>query len=108
MDKIMFIEENANVEKTQKLYLELLGCYNIEKALLWMTEELGEVVSAIRKNKSIEEITGEIGDLITWIFAISNILGISVSEAIKSTCYKEYDRQIMKYGKLKYAKNFGN
>ena len=103
MDKIKLIEEKTNVDETQELYLDLLGKYDIDKALLWMTEELGEVVAAIRKGKSKEDITGEIGDLITWIFGISNILDINVSDAMKMTCYKEYNRQMRKYGKLKYS-----
>ena len=70
-----------------------------------MTEEFGEVIQAIRKGKSKEDITEEIGDLMAWILCVSNILNIKLAQAINITFSKEINRQIKKYGKLKYCKD---
>ena len=102
-EKIKEVEDIAALaDKIQEYALNIYGKYDLEKSMLWMTEEFGEVISAIRKNKSREDICGEIGDLTAWILCICNILDIDLSDAIKSTFDKEMKRQLNKYGKYKY------
>lgn len=100
------LEEIKNITKEcdeiQKKSLDIYGKYDIDKSIVWMTEEFGEVVAAIRKGKSKEETTGEFGDLLAWIFALANNLEIKISDAISGTFEKEINRQLKKYGKLKY------
>lgn len=91
------------LENLQMLSYELQGKYDIDKSLIWMTEELGEVISAIRKNYDKNEISGEIGDLFAWIVCLCNILDISLQDSINKTYIKELKRQQKAYGKLKYA-----
>lgn len=91
-----------NSKDIQEAYKRIFGVYDLEKSIIWMVEELGEVVSAIRKSKDIREISSEIGDLTTWIINISNILSIDLSDALKITLHKEINRQFKQYGKLKY------
>lgn len=73
--------------------------------MLWMTEEFGEVISAIRKGHSKELIAGEIGDLSAWIISLCNILDIDFEKALESTLNKEMKRQMNVYHKLKYINN---
>ncbi|EJP18146.1 MazG nucleotide pyrophosphohydrolase domain-containing protein [Leptospira interrogans] len=92
----------SQLDEIQDFSLQVYGKYDLEKSLLWMTEELGEVISAIRKKRSFDEIEEEIGDLIAWVFNIANIQGLRISRCYQKTLIKEINRQIKKYGKLKY------
>lgn len=94
--KVKYIQEEA---------LKIYGKYDLEKSMLWMTEEFGEVIQAIRKKKSKEEIIGEIGDLLAWVLCISNILDIDISDCITGTFKKEIGRQLRVYKKIKYSDN---
>lgn len=96
------IEKKAKLcDELQELSLNIHGKYDLEKSMIWMTEEFGEVISAIRKKKDKENITEEFGDLLTWIFVISNILDLKISKQIITSFGKEVNRQFNKYGKLK-------
>lgn len=92
-----------NVDKIQDIALNIYGKYDLEKSMLWMTEEFGEFFKAIRKKESKENITEEMGDLLAWIFCMGNILDINLSDAIKSTFNKEISRQLRVYSKMKYC-----
>ncbi len=101
-----FIYNNSQIDEIDKIQHEALsiyGRYDLEKSMLWMTEEFGEFFKAIRKNCSKGDITEEMGDLLAWIFCMGNILGINLSDAIKSTFVKEINRQLNTYRKLKYC-----
>ena len=100
LQKSLLVAENA--KKIQDIALKIYGKYDLEKSMLWMTEEFGEVISAIRKGHDKTHITEEIGDLTAWILCLCNILDIDLSESIKVTFEKELTRQEKKYGKLKY------
>lgn len=93
------------IDLIQEEALKIYGKYDLEKSMLWMTEEFGEFFKAIRKNKSKREITDEMGDLLAWIFCLGNILDIQLSDAIKSSFSKEIDRQLLTYSKLKYCES---
>ena len=99
----MKVEDLNKCDDVQKIYKSIFGIYDIDKALLWMAEECGEVIGAVRKGKNIQEIKEELGDLLNWIFSVSNILGIDISSVIKLSLVKEIDRQEEKYGRLKYV-----
>lgn len=105
--KIMKFDFNNNnidnIDKIQEIALKIYGKYDLEKSMLWMTEEFGEFFKAIRKNESKENITEEMGDLLAWIFCMGNILDINLSNAIKSTFNKEISRQLNVYSKMKYC-----
>lgn len=106
---MQFEYENKEIKKVDILQedaLKIYGKYDLEKSMLWMTEEFGEFFKSIRKNDPLDEIEGEMGDLLAWIFVLGNILGINVSDAIEGTFNKEINRQIRVYSKLKYCDNF--
>lgn len=103
LDKKQEVREISDLaDDIQKYALNIYGKYDLKESLLWMTEEFGEVVAAIRKNKSKDDVRGEIGDLTAWILCLCNILDIKLSDAIDSTFNKELGRQLQKYGKYKY------
>lgn len=93
------------VEEVQGVALEIYGRYDLEKSMLWMTEEFGEFFKAIRKGEGNDRIAEEMGDLLAWILCIGNILDINVSDAIEMTMKKEINRQLKEYHKLKYSSN---
>lgn len=99
----MLISDLETYRNLQDTYKKIFGVYDLEKSLLWMAEECGEVIGAIRKNKEKEDILGELGDLQNWIISVSNILGIEWEQIIKCSLIKEIDRQLNQYGKLKYT-----
>lgn len=70
-------KENEVLENLQNDALNIFGKYDLDKSLIWMTEEYGEMIQEIRK-KSKEDITEEMGDLFAWILCISNILDIKL------------------------------
>ncbi len=102
MEKTILASKNA--DEIQEIALNIYGKYDLEKSMLWMTEEFGEVISAIRKGHSKEHICEEIGDLSAWILCLCNILDIKLSDSLKTTFTKELNRQESQYGKYKYWK----
>jgi ATP phosphoribosyltransferase len=102
MSKLLTVSEVNSLDQIQELALSIYGRYDVEKSLIWMVEEIGEVVAAIRKGKSKEEILGEIGDLSAWVVCLCNILELNLSDAISGTFQKEVDRQLRVYGRFKY------
>jgi mazG nucleotide pyrophosphohydrolase domain len=91
-----------NADDIQEIALNIYGKYDLDKSLLWMTEEFGEVIKAIHKHDSKEHIVEEIGDLSAWILCLCNILDIKFSDSLKNTFSKEINRQKNTYGDLKY------
>lgn len=92
-----------NIDKIQDIALNIYGRYDLEKSMLWMTEEFGEFFKAVRKKECEENIIEEMGDLLAWIFCMANILEIDVSDAVKSTFNKEIARQLNAYSRMKYC-----
>lgn len=99
----MKLDKDSSLSKIQTGALKLYGKYDVDKSLVWMVEEFGEVVSAIHKRHSKECIQEELGDLLAWIFCLGNIFDIELIEAMKQTMEKEIRRQMKEYGKLKYS-----
>lgn len=93
----------SDVKNIQKIALELYGKYDEKESLIWMTEEFGEVVSAIHKKETVERISSEFGDLLAWVFCFGNIIGFDVLCAIEESFKKEILRQKRVYGKMKYT-----
>jgi NTP pyrophosphatase (non-canonical NTP hydrolase) len=88
----------------QQLSRDVYGAYDQNKALLWLCEEVGELLQAIRQNKTAEEVGGEYADVLAWVICLSNILGLSLRTTMEGALTKESQRQLRLYGKLKYWK----
>lgn len=74
------------IREFQKLMREIYGERDrrrgVEKTYMWMVEEMGELVRAIRR-KNEEEIKNELADVVAWIFSLANLLEIDVENALK-------------------------
>ncbi len=66
----------------RRLYLEKDSRRGAEATLLWLVEEVGELLEAHRK-QSREGIEEEIADVIAWVTSYANLAGIDVEEALK-------------------------
>lgn len=60
-------------------YLERDLKRGVEKTLLWMITEAGEVVDAFLKNDS-EQIRYEVSDLLAWMLSFCNLVRIDLEE----------------------------
>ena len=91
-------EENTLVQIQEyiKKVIELRGFseQNIEKTMLLLTEEVGELTKAVRKNSSgasidlnrinnYDSIESEIADVLIVLISVANILNIDIFESLK-------------------------
>lgn len=53
----------------------------IERAFMWIVEEIGELVRAYRRSDR-EEIENELADIVAWIFSLANLLEIDIEKSI--------------------------
>ncbi|CAD5197874.1 MazG nucleotide pyrophosphohydrolase domain-containing protein [Pseudomonas sp. FEN] len=94
----IIISSLANIFQLQEAYGCVFGTYDKDKACLWLTEEVGELIRAIRRNHDLDDITGELGDILVWIFSLMNTLEIDGRTLVEKSILKELDRQRVKYG----------
>lgn len=86
----------------QDVALSLYGRYDLDKSIIWMVEELGEFVSALRKNEGKARVSEELGDLFAWVLHLANILDLRLSASLAVAFQKEIHRQLLQHGKLRY------
>ncbi|MEM0350602.1 MAG: MazG nucleotide pyrophosphohydrolase domain-containing protein [Archaeoglobaceae archaeon] len=71
------------ISEFQKLIAELYFHKDkqrgIEKTMLWIVEEVGELAEAVRKGGNIGE---EIADVLAWVVSLANLCGIDVEGEI--------------------------
>lgn len=78
------------------IYLEKDKKRGLEKTVLWLVSEVGEVSELIAKNGNVKEnnevkknLSLEIADCLAWLFSVANLLEIDVEEAfLKKYPYK--------------------
>ncbi len=74
----------------QQLMKELYGKRDskrgIERTLLWLGSEVGELFDAYQKGLPKEQVMEEIADIIAWTCSVANLLDVDVEEA----CQKKY------------------
>ena len=88
----------AGLREVQEQMLALYGRLEPDRALVWTTEELGELAQAVRRNESTVRLEEELGQLTTWCFCLANILRIDVAKAVSEAYETELTRQMRKYG----------
>ena len=76
------------------LYYERDSKRGIDKTMLWIVEEVGELAEAVRKNdrKAIGE---EMADVFAWLVSLANLFNIDLEEEVK----KKYPGYCVKCGK---------
>jgi NTP pyrophosphatase (non-canonical NTP hydrolase) len=50
---------------------------------LWLTEEFGELATALRSGTR-EELAAEMADVLAWLATLANIAGVDLEEAVKA------------------------
>ena len=70
------------------IYLEKDRKRGLEKTVLWLVSEVGELSELIAKNGNIDtnqdlknNVRLELADCIAWVFSVANLLNIDVEEA---------------------------
>jgi NTP pyrophosphatase (non-canonical NTP hydrolase) len=66
----------------RRLYMEKDRKRGEDATLLWLVEEVGELLEAHRKRRR-EGIEEEIADVIAWVTSYANLAGIDVEEALR-------------------------
>jgi len=89
----------ADLRRVQEQMLALYGRLEPDRALVWTTEELGELAQAVRRNESTVRLEEELGQLTAWCFCLANILRIDVGRAVSEAYETELARQMSKYGR---------
>ncbi|AAB90424.1 MULTISPECIES: MazG nucleotide pyrophosphohydrolase domain-containing protein [Archaeoglobus] len=64
----------------------------VEKTMLWVVEEVGELAEAVRKGTNVGE---EIADVMAWLVSLANLLDVDVEEEI----LKKYPGYCIRCGK---------
>jgi NTP pyrophosphatase (non-canonical NTP hydrolase) len=103
-EELAIVEEAAagSITHAQAVALRIYGRYALKDSLLWLAEETGELIGAIRKQRNAEDTKGELADVFAWVICLCNILGYQAADVIRTAFQKEATRQIEKYGRLKY------
>ena len=77
------------------MYLEKDIARGVDGTFMWLTEEIGELASALREGTR-EEQAGEFADVLAWLTTIANVVGVDLSEAVS----KKYGTGCPGCGKL--------
>ncbi len=77
----------------QKMMLELYGDRDrkrgIEKTLLWLGSEVGELFDAFQKGLAKKQVAEEIADILAWTCSVANLLDVDIEEA----CNRKYSNK---------------
>ena len=64
----------------------------VDKTMLWVVEEVGELAEAVRKGENVGE---EIADVFAWLVSLANLCGVDVEEEV----LKKYPGYCLRCGK---------
>jgi NTP pyrophosphatase (non-canonical NTP hydrolase) len=69
----------------QRMILQMYGEKDAARGdaatFLWLTEEFGELASALRSGTH-EELAAEMADVLAWLATLANIRGVELEEAV--------------------------
>lgn len=69
----------------QRMILQMYGQKDAARGdaatFLWLTEEFGELATALRSGTR-EELAAEMADVLAWLATLANIRGIELEEAV--------------------------
>ena len=63
------------------MYHEKDASRGVEGTFMWLTEEIGELATALRSGTH-EERTLEFADVLAWLATIANVVGVDLDEAV--------------------------
>ncbi|MFW5781796.1 MAG: MazG nucleotide pyrophosphohydrolase domain-containing protein [Candidatus Muiribacteriaceae bacterium] len=83
-----------NIHQTiERLYGDRDRDRDLYKNIAWLTEELGELVQAIRKG-SREEEEEEFADVLAWLVSLANVREVDLEHVF----YRKYGEECVKCG----------
>ncbi len=88
------------LREMQRIAASVYGRLEIDRALNWTLEELGEVAQALRRHEGDTRVAEELGQLFSWVLCLANITGIDLARAARFAFQQETMRQNAKYGQL--------
>ena len=69
----------------QKMILQMYGEKDAARGdaatFLWLTEEFGELATALRSGTQ-DELAAEMADVLAWLATLANIRGVDLEEAV--------------------------
>jgi NTP pyrophosphatase (non-canonical NTP hydrolase) len=69
----------------QKIILQMYGEKDAARGdaatFLWLTEEFGELATALRSGTQ-DELAAEMADVLAWLATLANIRGVDLEEAV--------------------------
>ena len=66
----------------RQMYHEKDVARGVEGTFMWLTEEIGELATALRSGTK-EEIALEFADVLAWLVTIANVVDVDLDEAVK-------------------------
>src|ERR1700761_2567205 len=73
----------------QRIILQMYGEKDAARGdaapFLWLTEEFGELATALRSGTK-EELAAEMADVLAWLATLANIRGVDLEAAVLSKC----------------------
>jgi len=70
----------------QRMILQMYGAKDAARGdaatFLWLTEEFGELATAIRSGTQ-EELAAEMADVLAWLATLANIRGVDLEAAVR-------------------------
>jgi NTP pyrophosphatase (non-canonical NTP hydrolase) len=71
----------------QRMILQMYGQKDAARGdagtFLWLTEEFGELASALRSGTQ-EELASEMADVLAWLVTLANVRGIDLESAVRA------------------------
>ena len=66
----------------RRMYHDKDAARGVEGTFMWLTEEIGELATALRSG-SKEEIALEFADVLAWLATIANVVEVDLDAAVK-------------------------
>ena len=83
----------------QQMILQMYGEKDAARGdaatFLWLTEEFGELATALRSGTD-DELAAEMADVLAWLATLANIRGVDLEEAVR----RKYGRACPGCGKV--------
>lgn len=76
----------------EEIYIHRDRERGVEKTMLWVVEEIGELAEAVRQGGNVGE---EIADVMAWLVSLANLLDVDV----ESELFKKYPGYCIRCGK---------
>src|SRR5438067_1009765 len=78
-------ESGLTIAGLQQMILQMYGAKDGARGdaatFLWLTEEFGELATAVRSGTQ-DELATEMADVLTWLATLANIRGVDLAEAV--------------------------